>query len=272
MSPVSIKSDIKLIYKQAEKFRDQGVYFQAIELYKELLSLYDAKKDQEHYGRALFQIGLCYRMANQNTKALEELAKAVDFYKVNNNHDRVAYTYREIGTVYLNLEDFSKAKEWFEKSVEILKKSNDYASHGMSLTRLGLVEMHANEFKKSEKLMLDGLKLIKKDGHWFFEVSALYFIGKLYYFKKDYQKSINQLEHAEQILDSHRQAEIHWRRYSQIWGILANNHLKLNNIELAKEYYLKALKELFDMPNNVAKLIYKTIEASEFIEELKKLE
>ena len=272
MSPQSIKSDIKILYKQAEKFRDQGIYFQAIELYKELLPLYDKQKDIDHYGRALFQIGLCYRMANENSRALEELAKSVEYYKKNNNHDRVAYSYREIGTVYLNVEDFSKAKEWFEKSIQLLKKSDDLASYGLSLARLGLVEMHSNEFKKAEKLMLDGLKLIRKKGHWFFEVSALYFIGKLYYFKKEFKKSINELELAEQILDCHRQTEIHWRRYSQIWGILANNHLKLNNIELAKEYYLKALKELFDMPNSVAKLIYKTIDASEFIEELKKLE
>lgn len=271
MTNKQINDNIQLLRKQADKLRDQGVYFQAIELFKKLLPLYKNKKDNLNYGRSLLQIGLCLRMANENQNALKELDKAAKYYQKYQILDRVAYTYREIGTVYLNMEKFAKAKKWFSKSVELLQKSQDLSSYGMSLARLGLTLMHLKRYQEAEKLMKQGLNLTKSDPDWFFEVSILYFLGKLYFYTKEYKKSIDILEQAEAILNSHKQSEIHTRRYGQIWGILAYDHLRVGNIELAKEYYLDALEHLFNMPNNVAALIYDTIRASQFLEELKKM-
>lgn len=271
MTSKQINNNIKLLRKQADKLRDQGVYFQAIELFKKLLPLYKNKKNNYQYGRSLLQIGLCYRMADENQKALKELDKAAKYYQKYQIPDRVAYTYREMGTVFLNMEKFSLAKKWFAKSVQLLQKSPDKSSLGMSLARLGLTLMHLKKYQEAEKLMKQGLDLAKTDPDWFFEVSILYFLGKLYFYTKEYKKSIAILEQAEAILNNHKQSEIHTRRYGQIWGILAYDHLRIGNIELAKEYYLDALEHLFNMPNNVAALIYNTIRASQFLEELKKL-
>lgn len=269
MTQNQISKNITLLRHQADKLRDQGVYFQSMELFKRLSPLYKSRKNFQEYGRCLFQIGLCLRMANQNKKALKELDKAAKFFKKYKNDDRVAYTYREIGTVYLNLKKYSQAKKWFQKSVEILKKSLDKSSYGMSLARLGLTEVHFKNFTEAEKLMKKGLELAETDKDWFFQVSIKYFLGKLYFYKKDYKKSIEILEKAEKILDENKQAEIHMRRYGQIWGIMAYDHLRLGNIELAKEYYLDALEKLFTMPNDVASLIYETIQAPAFLEELR---
>lgn len=271
MTARQVKQNIKLLYKQAEKLRDQGVYFQAIELYKKLLPLFKQVNNKPKYGRTIFQIGLCYRMANQNKKALQELDKAIKFFTKIKNNDRLAYTYREIGTVYLNLEKFSQAQKWYQKSVTLLEKSEDSASYGMSLARLGLTEMHLQHYALAEKLLLRGRNLLNNNNHWFFEITALYFLGKFYYWRRNYQKSISYLEEAESILDHHQQTDINLRRYSQIWGFLANNYLRLGKIELAKGYFLKALQHLFSMPNDVATLIYRTIQAKEFFQQISKL-
>lgn len=266
----NIEKDIKILHVQAEKLRDQGVYFQAIELFKKLLVFYKKKKDEYKYGRSLFQIGLCYRMAGENKKALEALNIALDFYEKRKMIDRIGYTYREIGTVYLNLNKFISAKKWFTKSVNVLENTSDQDSYGMSLARLGLIEMHLKNYPLAEKLMLQGLELTRTDSQWFFEVTVLYFLGKLCFFRKKYHQAIKYLEEAEAILNQNKQAEIHTRRYGQIWGILGYCHLRLGEIELAKEYFLDALEHLFAMPNNVASLIYQTIQAPEFFQELEK--
>lgn len=271
MTRDEIKTNIDIIHTQAEKLRDQGIYFQAIELYKKVLPLYENIKDDFNYGRALLQIGLCYRMANYNSNAKKMLIKTIKFSQKKKDLERTAYAYREMGTVYLNLENFPEAKKWFEKSIQLLEKSGFIASYGMSLSRLGLTHMHLRNYKKAEKLMLQGLKIIEKTDHWFFQISTLFFLGKFYFLRKKYQKSIDLLEMAEKILDKNQQTEIHTRRYGQIWGVLAYNHLRLKNLELAKEYYLNAIEHLFSIPNNVAVPIYQTIQTSEFLEELMKL-
>lgn len=271
MTKDQIDSNIKLLKLQADKLRDQGIYFQAIELFKKLLPLYQKKKNDYGYGRTLLQIGLCYRMANQNKEGLEYFKKTIDFSQKKNDIEREAYAYREIGTVYLNIDNFIQAKKWYEKSVKLLEKTDYIPSYGMSLARLGLTEMHLKHFARAEKLMLQGLGLIKNTSHWFFELTICYFLGKLYFFRKKYLKSIQYLEEAEEILNTHKQAEIHTRRYGQLWGLLAYDHLRLGNIELAKQYYLNALEYLFSMPDDVAVPIYKTIKTSEFFNELIKL-
>ena len=111
MSPAHVKQNIKILYKQAEKLRDQGVYFQAVELFQKLLPLYKIEKDDFKYGRSLLQIGLCYRMANKNNKAQVALKKAVKYFAKRKNMDRIGYTYRELGTVYLNMNEFKSANE-----------------------------------------------------------------------------------------------------------------------------------------------------------------
>lgn len=267
----NIEEDIKILHVQAEKLRDQGIYFQAVELFNKLLVFYKKKREDYEYGRSLFQIGLCYRMAGENKKALEALNLALDFYEKKKMVDRVGYTYREIGTVYLNLNKFILAEKWFTKSVNILKNSHDLDNYGMSLARLGLTEMHLKNYPLAEKLMLQGLELTRTDGQWFFEVTVLYFLGKLCFFRKKYHRAIKYLEQAEEILNQNKQSEIQTRRYGQIWGILGYCHLRLGEIELAKEYFLDALEHLFSMPNNVASLIYGTIQAPEFLQELKKI-
>lgn len=270
MSPRQKKQNIKLLYHQAEKLRDQGVFFQAIEIYKKLLPLYQDYNDSLEYGRSLLQIGLCYRMANENKKALNALDVAQKYYHKINNLERVAYTYREIGNVYLNMDKYGYALKWYEKSADILHKTNDLDSYGMSLARIGLTKMHLKQYQEAEQLLHKGLKLVRSQNHWFFEISVLYFIGKFYFYVKKYYESIKYLEEAEVILNNHKQTDIHTRRYGQIWGLLAYDHLRLNNFEVAKKYYLDALKHLFSMPHPVAVLIYKTIRASEFIKEIGK--
>lgn len=268
MTLQEVKNNIKVIFRQAEKLRDQGVYFQAIELFNKLLPLYKKEKNDFNYGRSLLQIGLCYRMANQNKEALDFLKQSIEFSQQKKDVERQAYAYREIGTVYLNFEKFAQAKKWFEKSVKLLEKTDDVASYGMSLARLGLTQMHLGHYNEAEKLMLKGYELVKKTDHWFFEITTLYFLGKFCFLRKKYQKSILYLEEAESILDEYKQAGIQTRRYGQIWGLLAYDHLRLGNIELAKEYYLDALEHLFSMPDKVASPIYKTIKTAEFLEDL----
>lgn len=268
MTKSQIDSNIKLLNSQADKLRDQGVYFQAIELFKKLLPLYKKKKNNFGIGRSLLQIGLCHRLANQNKEALTAFKETIEFSKKIGDLDRQGYTFREIGTVYLNDDKFVQAKKWFEKSVKIFENSDDVSNYGMSLARLGLTQMHLENYAQAEKLMLKGLGLIKKNQHWFFEVTTDYFLGKFYFYQKKYQKSIQYLEDAENILNSQKQTDIQTRRYGQIWGLLAYDHLKLGNYNLAKEYYLDALECLFSMPDNVAAPIYKVIKTADFIDEL----
>lgn len=271
MTKSQMDSNIKLLNLQADKLRDQGIYFQAIELFRKLLPLYQKKKNDRGYSRSLLQIGLCHRLANKNKEALKAFKKTIEFSKKIGDVDRQAYAYREIGTVYLNDDKFIQAKKWFEKSVKILEKSDDSSGYGMSLARLGLTQMHLKNPVLAEKLMLKGLNLIKDTQHWFFEVTTDYFLGKLYFFQKKYQKSVQYLEDAENILDSHKQTDIQTRRYGQIWGLLAYDHLKLGNCDLAKQYYLNALECLFSMPNDVAAPIYKTIKTADFLLDLIKI-
>ena len=270
MNSSQLATNIKLINKQANKLRDQGIYFQAVALFEKLLNLYKKTKNIQGTAHCLFQIGLCYRLANQNKKALQVFGKTAKFYQKEKMLERLANTYREIGTVYFYMQEYEIAKKWHIQSKEILKKLDEKDDYGLTLIRLGQTEMSLKNYQKADRLMQQALKLIQQGGSWFYEVLAQYFNGCLNFHQKKYQKAIDHLEKSETILDQHQQAEIHTRTYSLVWSILAFCHLRLGNLEMAKDYYLRALSHLFSMPKEMAVSIFRTNYIVEFIEELKK--
>lgn len=266
--PKNFANNIKLLESQSEKLRNQGVYFQAIVIFKKLLPIYQKTNNKIGVGHCLFQIGLCYRMADQLKPAAKSLEKAINFFTKEKIDDKLANAYREIGIIYYHMHEYKIAKKWLTKSLELSKNLPQKSDYAMVLARLGQVEMSLKKFDNADKLISKAITIVNKTDNWFFTALIYYFMGRLNCHRKNYQKAIDYLEQAETILDSHKQAKIHIRTYSLIWSTLANCHIKLGNLEIAHDYYIRSLEQVFAMPDQMAATLLRANDMQEFIDEL----
>ena len=249
--------------------------FQIIAATSLVLMMVSCKADPDK----LLQEGITYRKNGQYEKARKKIEKVL---KIEKNH----IAYKELGNYYLEYkEDYDKAIELYQES---LFQHEDYinAIHNIGLAYLKKFELSRTN-KKTDTSHLDKAqewlnKALAIDNDYTLSVSEK---GKLLFYKKEYDESLETLERAlnlsgadegyirtimgqvylrglkqyQKALDNFKVSYAKYRKNPDLVYYMALTHRHLNNRIEAKTYYskyidlLKELKSPTDVLENAEK-------------------
>ena len=215
----------------------------------------------------LLQQGIDLRMQGKYEKAKKKIEKSLEIRK---NH----VAYKELGNYYLEFEnDLDKAIEFYQEAL-IEKENYINAIHNIGLAYLKKFEESRNNKKKDTSFLDKSEEWLNKalalDNDYTLSVSEK---GKLYFYKKEYDQSLNTLKRAldlsgadeayirsimgqvylrglkqyQEALDNFKVAYGKYRKNPDLVYYMALTHKNLNNKLESKTYFIKyveLLKEL----------------------------
>ena len=257
------------IFQQAQQLKDNGQSQQAIDAFQKSHQLYQQANDLNGLANCQQMIGVCYAIEQNYLSALDNLHQSAALYQ-NLNHQRaIGNVYRDIGLVYFQQQQYPPALEWLNKSSHLLSQTDDKVSLGITLGKSALVFMATNQIDKAKLLFKQSLTLIREQGSWFMEMTALLDWAKLNYLQQDFHQMITKLWACFGIISEHRVGDSQYRRLAQIYGLLAQGHLHLQNISAAVTFFLKSYQFLKTMPDNVRQPVIQDMQMVDFLHTLK---
>lgn len=236
-----------MIYKYC--YKD---YTAAISTYENLVEVLLKNNEKDQIPEAYTDLARIY-------KAQGQYVIAIDYYqKILNLHpDKSAMmgTLGNIGQIYAELGDYTQALSAYSHSLKILNDTiviNKQISEGYLIMRAGLeltiadIYIITGDYDKALQNQQQALK-VEND---IIKSVAYQGIGRSYFLKKDFDKSISYYERALGIIRQHTSSPNH----EEVLNAMANNYLGKGDIPTAIDYATQAHK-LATVNNNEPRLI-----------------
>ncbi|MFC1580708.1 CHAT domain-containing protein [Thermodesulfobacteriota bacterium] len=172
--------------KAAQKYVQEGNYEKAIMAYKEALSLYEKGKKEKGVLFCLERMGWLQREIGEYGEALKLFKKAYPLAK--RLHGDAAEIDADLGDVYLFSGDSGKARQHYEKALATLKSfafETEYSAPPGDREIIGMI-------RKSKAV-----------------IHARVNLGTLYYFEGKYEKALESLKIAQDLIDKIRYVANH---------------------------------------------------------------
>jgi CHAT domain-containing protein/tetratricopeptide (TPR) repeat protein len=210
---------------------------QAIEKYKNALSLYRSAQNRSDEAVTLSNIGLIYSLLGEWQTALAYYNQALPPTRAVGDRRGEATTLNNIGRVYDDLGERQKALDYFDQALSLIRAVGDRSVEAATLGNIAGVYAALGERQKALDYYNQGLSLRRAMGDRAGEATALGNIGQVYADLGEKQKA----------LDYHNQALLHRRatgdRASEANSL--NNigaiHLGLGETQKALDYFNQAL-------------------------------
>lgn len=184
----------ELLY-QADSFRRDGEFDEAINLYQEANNLIKINKEFKYkYASKLYRkLCYCYRKQGETNRAIEMGQQSIKSafeacLKYNQNKESrsaLAYCYMNLGVVYDENKQYEKAIEYYQEGADIFKEyidddiiMNAYINAILSIgTSMFFVERYM-ESKSTFHYMIDCIKGNTNDGRYDYAVEYLKMIDQ----------------------------------------------------------------------------------------------
>jgi len=170
--------EIEELLYQADSFRREGEFEEAIDLYQEVINLINANIEFEYqYASKLYrQLCYCYRKQGETNIAIEmgqqsiksALKACMKFDQSKESRVSLAYCNMNLGVVYDESKQYEKAVEYYQEGVAILKEyaDDDIAvmnSYINALLSIGTSMFYMKRYIESKKIFHYMLECIKND-------------------------------------------------------------------------------------------------------------
>jgi tetratricopeptide (TPR) repeat protein len=142
------------------------------------------------FGSARFELAKVLIRKEDLDRALEELDKALDFYKNIGNREGEAGVLNAIGVVHRRRNDFDRAITYFEASIEIKEQLGDKRGVAASLGNLGLVYQIVGKLDEAVEVLERSLEIRQEIGDKLGISTALNKIGQTYQSSARYQEAL----------------------------------------------------------------------------------
>ncbi|OGY23490.1 MAG: hypothetical protein A2172_04750 [Candidatus Woykebacteria bacterium RBG_13_40_15] len=260
----------KELEKQADSLRNNGRGLAAIEKYTQAATLYEQQENKKEAAECWHMVGVSYKVENDINHAIETLEKAAKLHNTAGNQVGVGRVHRDIGIAYAYHKEHDKAIDWLEKSEKVLRDSGDYAELGITEAKIGKHYLEINDYNKAEQWLQKGLSTIRKEGHWFYEMTTLLHFGTFYLARKDFGAAATTIWAGIGLIYQAGAKKTQQRRLAQLYGLLAQSYLGLNNPKSGAKFFKKAMDLLTPMDSNVSAVVYEDINAPQFVKLIKK--
>ncbi|MEG5221747.1 tetratricopeptide repeat protein [Microcoleus sp. AT9b-C5] len=225
------KNDVKKLFETGRQKYDQNQYQEALEIYKQVLAIYQEIGDRQGIGKASYAIGIIYINLNLYSRSLQFLQVSLAINQELNNKVKVgeiliviATTYfrqgqyyqalefyqralviheelgdrvnianslNGMGIIYKGLAEYSQALKFYQRSLAISQEINDISAMGRLLNNIGLVYSDLGQHSQALVVFQQSLAARQKANDRSGEAITILNIGTVYEKLKEYSKALN---------------------------------------------------------------------------------
>jgi signal transduction histidine kinase len=231
----------------------QGKYVETLDYWNESLRIFENIKDDIGVSNMLNNIGAIYLNEGADAKALEYMLRSLKLAETIGDTLRIITALCNVGSIYYNKKD-SVALNYFLRAIPMVERSGHVGEYVVITGNIGEVYADKNDNQKALEYFR---KSIKAAGDNFLSAFSVNGIGKVY---RQEGKLSEALKLHNEALENAKKFGEQLEAVRSLKGI-ADVHLKLNNLDLAIEYYKKAKVAAEGMDNLTVELeeIYKNM-------------
>lgn len=181
--------------------------------------------------RALNYQGVAYNYKGDRLKAYDLYSKALSVSSSQNDSIQIAHSNNNIGRLLFEQGLLSKSYGYYSKSYNIFKKLGDHYGLAYTLQSLGTLQRSQKDYIQSEKNYLEALRIRLELRNPRDIMSAHIFLSRLYYERKEFEKSTTSLLKA----DSLGQLIHDEINLSEVKMLLAKNYIELGRLNEAEK-------------------------------------
>lgn len=192
-----------LTHHIAYSYRNTGTAYYILSQYnkalndlEKALAFFKELNDNHAIGSTLRNIGNVYHSMNLFEPSIELYNQALQITETENDLQGTAYNLGNIGHVYQKMKEFHKAKNYLLKAKRLLEEINDTLGLSDLLNNLGNVHSVEGNIKEAEECIRKSLELAASIKHLRGEAGAHLSLGNLFTKNKDLENAIIQFEFA----------------------------------------------------------------------------
>jgi tetratricopeptide (TPR) repeat protein len=193
----------KVLHTLGQYYGDRGHPDQALDHYKQALTLYEEIEDNDGVLATLDALAAITAQADDVEGALVYATRGVNLAKQIGERERLGRLQTRLGDVRLVLGDLPAAIETYTQAVETLRGSEDWLQIGMVMAKLGNAYLEQGKPEEALKMLEPTLAIFRRERHTDYESRVLGTIGAAYGTLNQWTKAG---QHHEQALKLARQA------------------------------------------------------------------
>jgi len=218
---------------------------EALNVYKNVLTLSQTSGDRQHLAAALGGIGSIYRMQQRNEEAANSLTKAITSISQTSNPLLIARLQAEVGLLHLTQKSINAAIRDFRDAINVLRRARTGKNiQTVLLFQLGHLYEQNNNLSEARRYYNEGLDFARSQGDRIAENYLSIFLARCDF-------SILPLEqraqNAEKLKRSYEQIAKNFLECRHIAGEgflyiqLGKENERAGDLYKARDYYLKAV-------------------------------
>jgi len=262
---------IKAFYLRMGNFElDEGDAEKAYNYYNKSLEYAAKNKDHRYMIKLHNNLAAAkYFMAVNDIEIIKELQKAVSIGKQIGEYENIVVALANLSDLHSMNFYYKQANEYIKKALKYSSANENSVSYFIVLSQYIWLLINLGDFDKAEKIKKEYKELTEKSNSWYDIVSNHSISGKIFYYKKEYEKSIEYFDKFTEELEKHNlynydyvnsllfKVDIYLeegkktkakRTFNKIKDIVAEHKIDLGDIELNvyEVYFLENLQEKID--------------------------
>lgn len=269
------KTEVEKLFETGMQKYDQSQYQEALEIYKQVLAIYQKIGDRQGISKASYAIGAVYIQLNLYSQALKFLQEslvihqelndkvrvgkdlisiaivhwrqgqyyqALEFYKRAlviheelGDRANIAHSLNGIGVVYEGLAEYSQALKFYQMSLAICQENNDISGIGRLLNNIGLVYSYLGQNSQALEVFQQALAARKKANDRSGEAITLLNIGMVYEQLKEYAKALDFYEQSLSIRRNLGERASTGRTLNHIGSVYSDRGQYVQALEVLRE-------------------------------------
>ena len=233
------------ILEQGEKFRQEGQFKSALEMFIESLDLAYKISDENRQLESLLNIGLMYwnlgelEESNRMFEKAKLIAQKLDLTDAVNNYSTFLkiYDLYKKGREFRHKYEYEKSTESYENAIELARKSGSKEHELKCLRQLSVTYDYQNKLKELKECIEQALRIARTLNHRKEQGRCLISLGIYYYKINNYSEALDTSEEALKAFENTNSEQDE----SICLTLIGNIYQHLGNADKALEYYNKAL-------------------------------
>ncbi|WP_298536971.1 tetratricopeptide repeat protein [uncultured Algibacter sp.] len=185
-----------------ETLKKTGKVEEALKFYNEALYIFERLGDKTEMANCNYNIGDTYLKFKDYDEALRFFNRALEYDTVLRSKWGMAYDYESLGKVSSFQGNFSKALTYHYQALTIREKLNQKSELSMSYFEIGKNHLKLEEYNKAESFLLKSLVISKEMDDKEKMKDVYNLLSQLYTDKKEYEKALNYSNRLIAVKDS----------------------------------------------------------------------
>ena len=190
------KNQAGSILNLANVLRNESDYASSLKHLDKALRIYDSIGDKVGIAMTYGEMGSNYVYMLEDYKAIDYFLKSAKILEGTPEKQRIGIIKQKLANMYYKTRNFDFAIELYEESLSLLKEVGDMRNYYLTLINYGSSLIQVEQYKKAKTVFLEaaeGLKDFKSE-----ELVGLAYngLGRVYFFKKDFNTSLKYNEKA----------------------------------------------------------------------------